>query len=197
MINIKRGEINKIILRLDRVAPYYLFKFKSVQSGEEIFFTAENISPSTRFFECKIYEVSGTPDSIALTASQPQIELKYEGSYDWTLWGIDDNILEPNDNILDRGKMVYTGSEFDTFFFEEDLEKLSIFNISDGLEKYEFVEGDSDENSVFVSDLEKWREFDVEEGVTFVFEPEIANFFLLTEDNEILLTEEQEKLIWK
>lgn len=107
MININSGATNSVVLRLDSISPIYLFKLTSVQSNETFFFTADNISPSTKFFECRIYEVSGTTQSVALTASMPLIQLSYGGSYNYTLYGTDNYDLEPTNDILDTGKLTF------------------------------------------------------------------------------------------
>lgn len=121
MININAGLTNSVVLRLDKTASIYLFKVVSIQSNETFFFTADNISPSTRFFECKIYEVSGTTQSVALTASVPQIELSYGGSYHYTLYGSDNYDLEPTDDILDVGKLTFKNIEWDSYFGEGEI----------------------------------------------------------------------------
>jgi hypothetical protein len=121
MINITAGLTNSVVLRLDKIAPIYLFEVVSIQSNETFFFTAENISPSGRFFECKVYEVSGTNDLIALTASIPQIKLSYGGSYNYTLYGTDKYDLEPTDDILDVGKLLYKNNEWFDYFGDSEI----------------------------------------------------------------------------
>jgi hypothetical protein len=117
MINIISGATNSVVLRLDETADIYLFEVRSIQSNEVFYFTAENISPTTRFFECKIYEVSGTGDFVALTASQPAIQLSYGGSYNYTVYATDNYNLEPTEKELDRGKLIFRNGEYQSFFF--------------------------------------------------------------------------------
>ena len=116
MININSGATNSVVLRLDDTADIYLFEVMSIQSNEVFYFTAADISPSNRFFECKVYEVSGTNDLVALTASIPRIKLSYGGSYNYTLYGTDNYDLEPTENILDKGKLFYKNIEWQDFF---------------------------------------------------------------------------------
>lgn len=116
MINIISGMTNSVVLRLNETAPIYLFEFKSVQSGEVFYFTAENISPSSRFFECRILEITDTGLPVALTASTPQIKLTYGGSYNYTLWEANDYSLTPGGNILDKGKMLYKNDVWRDYF---------------------------------------------------------------------------------
>jgi hypothetical protein len=148
---------------------------RSIQSNEVFYFTAANISPTTRFFECKIYETSGTGDIIALTASIPSIQLTYGGSYNYTLYGTNNFDLQPTENILDKGKLVFRNGEYQSFFFEIDDELIS---------------GVFEEYSEVV-------DFDFEDNISYaIFDPETETFFLLTEDNEVLRTEDNENIIW-
>jgi hypothetical protein len=130
MINIISGATNSVVLRLDETADIYLFEVRSIQSNEVFYFTAENISPSDKFFECKIYEVSGTEVIVAPTASQPAIELSYGGSYNYTIYATDNYDLEPTNKILDRGKLVFRNGDVllpGTFDFEDN----KIFGVFD------------------------------------------------------------------
>jgi len=175
MININAGATNSVVLRLDELADIYLFEVRSIQSNEVFYFTAANISPTTRFFECKIYETSGTGDIIALTASTPSIQLTYGGSYNYTLYGTNNFDLQPTENILDKGKLVFRNGEYQSFFFEIDDELIS---------------GVFEEYSEVV-------DFDFEDNISYaIFDPETETFFLLTEDNEVLRTEDNENIIW-
>ena len=131
MININAGATNSVVLRLDEFSDIYLFEVKSIQSNEVFYFTAANISPTTRFFEFKIYEVSGTGDIVALTASIPRIKLSYGGSYNYTLYGTDNFDLQPTENILDEGKLEFrkfNGFDIPTFDFGDD-DNIPVFDI--------------------------------------------------------------------
>lgn len=114
MINIISGATNSVILRLDETADIYLFEVRSIQSNEVFYFTADNISPSNKFFECRVYEASGTSEIVAPTASQPVIKLSYEGSYNYTLYGTDNYDLLRTDRILDKGKLFFIKEKFST-----------------------------------------------------------------------------------
>jgi hypothetical protein len=107
MINLKSGMTSSIALRFDKASDIYLFELKSIQERETYLFTAENLSPTDRFFEFKIFEVSGTIEEIALTASIPKIKLNWQGSYNYKIYGVEDYNLEVNDNILDIGKLIF------------------------------------------------------------------------------------------
>jgi hypothetical protein len=176
MININAGATNSVVLRLDELADIYLFEVRSIQSNEVFYFTAANISPTTRFFECKIYETSGTGDIIALTASTPSIKLTYGGSYNYTLYGTNNFDLQPTENILDKGKLVFRNGEYQSFFFEIDDELIS---------------------GVFEEYSEEVVNFNFGDDISYaIFDPEFDTFFLLTEEGDILMTEQNENIIW-
>lgn len=180
MINIFVGATNSFSLRLnDNLTienPIFLFELTSVQSNEKFYFTAQDFSTTTRFNNFKVYEVSNTNIPIALTASIPQIQLEYGGSYLYKVYQTDNYSLTPTDVILDSGIALFKNGEYQDFFFElnEDFYKEYVFD------EYETIEA-----------------FDFEDDAIYsVFDVEFQTNYILTEDGDPLQTEQGDNLIW-
>jgi hypothetical protein len=121
MINISVGATNSFSLRLnDNLTinnPIFLFELTSVQSNEKFYFTAQDLSTTTRFNSFKVYEVSNTSIPIALTASIPKIKLGYGGSYLYKVYQTTNYSLNPTDVVLDSGIAIFKNDEYEDFFF--------------------------------------------------------------------------------
>lgn len=121
MITITSGATNSIVLRLnDNVtiqSPIYLFEMTSVQSKEKFYFTAQDISNTSRYNEFRIKEITGTTQSQSLTASTPNIKLSYGGIYNYIVYQATNYNLQPTSVILDYGKMLFVNGEYTTYAF--------------------------------------------------------------------------------
>lgn len=121
MIKIIKGQTNSVTLRLnDNVTitnPIYVFEFTCVQSRELFYCTPLNISTTTRYDQFNIYEITGTVESVSLTASTPKVALSYGGFYNYKIYQSSDYVLGTHSVVLDEGKMVYDSGELGSFFF--------------------------------------------------------------------------------
>ena len=121
MININKGMSNSVVLRFNDNKtisnPIYVFEFTCVQSNELTYFTALDLSTSIRYNEFNITEITGTTYSLALTASNPRIELTYGGFYNYRVFESSDYILGTHSVILDEGKLFYNKGDYQSFFF--------------------------------------------------------------------------------
>jgi len=121
MINIVAGTVSSVILRPSAVADAYLLELQSVQSKEVFQMWPMNFSPSARFFEAKIYEISGTPQTPVPTDPIPKIQLEYSGSYLYTLYGVTASGVTQSNTILDSGKALFKNNEWENYFGEENI----------------------------------------------------------------------------
>ncbi len=183
MITINQGMTNSVVLRfsdnLTIANPIYVFEFQSLQSKELTYFTATDESLTSRYNQFTIYEIGGTTQSLALTASIPQIQLTYGGYYNYRVFESNNYVLGTHSVVLDEGKMLFQNGEYETFFF--DLNESSIWAVFDdfGTAPVAFVDGDI--------------------NLTKVFDPEFVSItkYIITHNNEIITTQDGYHLTYK
>jgi hypothetical protein len=152
MIQLKKGELNTIIMRLDTYN-YYRFEFQSIQSGEVVKCIPQNQSTITNYnkFELNVLEFSG---STSPTQSTPTIFLSYAGSWEYKIFGLTQSDLESDGKLLDTGLMNLVGPETESFFFEDELLDISVF--TDFADLYQFSFNDREVYAVFEDDFSNW-----------------------------------------
>lgn len=121
MITIKAGLTNSVTLRLnDNVTitnPIFLFELESVQSRQKFYFTAQDISTTTRYNQFVIREITGTTFSQSPTASTPNVKLSYGGFYNYKVYQTNNYTLATSSVILDYGKALYQNGEYEAYAF--------------------------------------------------------------------------------
>jgi hypothetical protein len=153
MITIRKGELNTIIMRLKEFN-YYKFEFKSIQSGDIVKCIPQNQSTISNYNKFEIKDLDNSTATQSPTASIPEINLRYSGSWEYKIFGLENLDLDEEGILLDFGSTYVIGPETESFFFEEETINYPIFYDIEDL--YYFSFDDDVVNGVFEDDFSNW-----------------------------------------